>query len=62
MKHEPGIFEQPDLKAEAASIARAHTDVLAGRCHEHAIVAEWLKTWGTSDRKPFREWLATRNG
>lgn len=62
MKHEPGIFEQRDVEAEAASVARAHADVLDGRCHEHAIVAEWFRTWGAPGRKPFREWLAARNG
>lgn len=54
MKDEPGIFEQRDLKAEAASNAPAHTDVLAGYYHEHTAVAEWRKTWGTPNRKPFR--------
>jgi predicted transcriptional regulator len=62
MEHEPGIFEQRDLEAEAASIARARADIAAGRVHSHAVVKEWLLTWGTSERRPFREWLAARNG
>lgn len=62
MKHEPGIFENPDAQAEAASIARAREDVAAGRVHSHAIVKEWLMTWGKPGRLPFRHWLAARNG
>ena len=58
MKHEPGLFEQPDPEAEAASIARARADIAAGRVVPHAKVAEWLKTIGTPDYKPMpREWL-----
>lgn len=49
----------PDSEADlAASIARARADVEAGRVYDHAVVARWLKTWGTPDRKPFHEWLA----
>ena len=61
MKHEPGIFEQPDPDVEAAAIARARADIAAGRYHDHAVVAEWLKTWGQPGRLPFREWLAARD-
>ena len=58
MKAEPGIFEQRDPEAEAASDARAMADYEAGRCVPHERVAEWLKTWGTPERKPIpREWL-----
>lgn len=57
MKHEPGIFEDPDPAAEAAADARAEADWVAGRYHEHEVVARWLKTWGKADFKPFREWL-----
>lgn len=57
MKHEPGIFEQQDAEALAASDARAEADFAAGRYVDHATVSEWLRTWGRSDRKPFREWL-----
>lgn len=62
MKHEPGIFEQPDADAIAAADARADADIAAGRVHSHEIVGEWLMTWGTPGRLPFREWLAQRNG
>ncbi len=61
MKHEPGIFDEPDPAAEAASLARARADVAAGRVHDHAVVGEWLLTWGEPDFKPFREWLAARH-
>lgn len=57
MKHEPGIFEQDDEEAIAASDTRARADYAAGRYHSHAIVGRWLKTWGTPDFKPFFEWL-----
>jgi predicted transcriptional regulator len=62
MKHEPGIFDQPDPAAEAASLARARADVAAGRVHDHAIVSEWLATWTSPDYMPFHQWLAARNG
>jgi predicted transcriptional regulator len=43
---------------EAASLAEAEADILAGRVVPHEKVAEWLKTWGTPDFKPMpREWL-----
>lgn len=57
VKHEPGIFEEPDPEAEAASIARARADIAAGRVYPHAVVGEWLKTWGKPECKPFQEWL-----
>lgn len=62
MKHEPGIFEQPDPDVEAAADARGLADVAAGRVHSHAIVSEWLKSWTGPDYKPFHEWLADRDG
>lgn len=62
MKHEPGIFDQRDADAEEAAVVRARADAAAGRVHDHAVVGDWLKTWGKPDRKPFREWLAARNG
>lgn len=57
MKHEREIFEEPDPAAIAASDARARADLAAGRYYDHETVGRWLKTWGTPDRKPFREWL-----
>lgn len=52
MRHESGIFEEPDLKAEAASIARAEDDIATGRVISNAEVIEWLRTWGTPEEKP----------
>lgn len=58
MKSEPGIFEQRDPEAEAASVARAEADIAAGRIVPHAQVGAWLETWGTPDYAPMpREWL-----
>ena len=61
VKHDPGIFDTRDAEAEDSAIARARADAAAGRGHNHSVVSEWLKTWGTPDRKPFREWLAARD-
>jgi hypothetical protein len=57
VKHEPGIFEDPDPETEAAADARADADWAAGRYYENDVVVRWLKTWGKPDFKPFREWL-----
>lgn len=55
----PGI---PSTEEEvAAADARALEDIAAGRVHDHAVVAEWLKTWGTPDQRSFKEWLNTRD-
>lgn len=62
MKHEPGIFEEYDEEAIAAADARARADMAAGRCYPHELVGEWLRTWGTPECRPFKEWLAARNG
>jgi predicted transcriptional regulator len=62
MKHEPGIFEEPDPEAEAAADARGLADIEAGRVYSHEIVSEWLRTWTSPDYKPFHEWFAARNG
>ncbi|MBW6527105.1 hypothetical protein KZ813_09670 [Sphingomonas sp. RHCKR7] len=62
MAREHGIFDHDDELAEAASIARARADVAAGRVYPHAIVAEWMETWGKPGRTTFREWLAQRDG
>ncbi|WP_448502615.1 antitoxin [Sphingomonas sp.] len=56
MKHECAIFEQPDPRAEAASVARARADIAAGRVAGDTI--DWLKSWGTPDENPApREWF-----
>lgn len=52
MKHEPAIFEQPDLDVEAQAIFRARADIAAGRTIAHAAVIDCLKTWGTPEEKP----------
>ena len=56
----PGIPTTDEEVAEAE--AAALEDVAAGRVHEHAVVGEWLKTWGKPDFLPFEEWFAARNG
>ena len=56
----PGL---PSTDAEiAAALARAEADIVAGRVYPHAVVAQWLLTWGQPGRKPFKEWLADQNG
>jgi hypothetical protein len=45
----------------AASDARALADLATGRVYPHAVVAEWLLTWGKPGRKPFKDWLAERH-
>lgn len=58
MKHEPGIFDAIDPRAEAESIARARAQIAAGRGVPHEEVAAWLRTVGTPEWKPMpREWL-----
>ncbi len=49
---EPSIFDQIDEEAERLADERAEADVKAGRVVRHAKVAEWLKTWGTPERRP----------
>lgn len=55
-------WKNRDDAALAADLARAEADVAAGRVHSHEVVGEWLKTWGTPGRLPFKEWLARRDG
>lgn len=62
MKHEPAIFEAPDPASIEAADARAEADFAAGRIYPHAIIGEWLKTWGQPGRLPFKEWLAKQDG
>jgi len=62
MKHEPGIFEERHPDVEAERIARARSSVNDGRFHDHAVVREWFKTFGSDHFRPFRDWLADRNG
>jgi hypothetical protein len=59
----PPLAGVPSTDEEvAAADARALADLEAGRVYPHAIVGEWLKTWGKPGRKPFKEWLADRHG
>lgn len=57
----PSVDDESDEEVAAAD-ARALADLAAGRVYSHAIVSEWLETWGTSDRRSFKEWLNARNG
>ncbi|HEX8486635.1 hypothetical protein [Sphingomonas sp.] len=45
----------------AESIARARTDMAAGRWYTHELVGEWLKTAGSAEFLPIEEWLACKN-
>ena len=56
----PGLASTDEQ--EAAADERARADIAAGRVYPHAIVREWLMTWGLPGRKPFKEWLAARHG
>ncbi len=56
----PGIRHIDEDDAE--DDARALADFEAGRFHDHAVVGQWLKTWGRPDHKPFKEWLADQDG
>ncbi|KQN24952.1 hypothetical protein ASE86_01345 [Sphingomonas sp. Leaf33] len=60
MKHDPAIAPGPDT--DAAEIVKAKADLAAGIGVSHAVVSRWLMTWGTDDRRPFREWLAAQDG
>ena len=51
---DPSIFEQlneGDAEADARRMKAAEADVAAGRVVPNTKVVEWLKTWGTPDRK-----------
>lgn len=56
----PGIRHVDDDDPEGD--AQAEADIAAGRVYPHEIVGKWLKTWGDSDYKPFKEWLADQSG
>jgi predicted transcriptional regulator len=52
---EPSIFdelEQGDPEADARRSEAAEADLAAGRVVSNATVLDWLKSWGTPDRKP----------
>lgn len=52
MKHEPGIFDEPDLNAEAASEARGLADIKAGRVISNAAVIKWMSALAEGRRLP----------
>ncbi len=56
----PGIKHIDEDDPDGDALIEA--DIAAGRVYPHAIVAEWLTTWGKPGRKPFKEWLADRHG
>lgn len=56
----PGIRHIDDVDAD--SEARALADFEAGRFHDHAVVSQWFGTFGKPGYKPFKEWLAERDG
>ena len=56
----PGLPSTPE--EIAASDARAEADIAAGRVYSHELVGEWVKTFGSPDYKPIKEWLASRDG
>jgi acyl-CoA synthetase (NDP forming) len=60
----PGIkhVDDDDEDADAEDDASAMADLAAGRCHDHAVVGQWLQTWGMPDWKPFKDWLAEQDG
>ena len=60
MKHDPAISASVEQQSDAE--ARALADYRAGRYWDHAIVSEWLKTWGKPDRRSFQDWLTERDG
>ena len=62
MKHEPISPDPFEDRVDAEMIMLARAELAAGIGVEHAVVGEWLKTWGSPDRKPFKEWLAAWDG
>jgi predicted transcriptional regulator len=45
-------FDVVDEEHERLQDDLAEADVKAGRVVPHEKVVEWLKTWGTAERKP----------
>ncbi len=46
------LFDTVDEEQERLADEQAIADVRAGRVVAHEQVVEWLKTWGTAERKP----------
>ena len=58
----PGIKSVDDPFDDEDDIGDLDTAIAEGRAFPHAVVRQWLKTWGQPDCKPFEEWLADQNG
>ena len=43
-------------------IERARAGLASNAGVEHTVVSAWLRTWGTPDRRPFKDWLADWHG
>lgn len=52
MKHESGVFDNLDPRAEADADARGIADLKSGRVVSHGAVKKWLTSWGSSSRLP----------
>ncbi len=52
--HDPedDVFDTIDEEHERLADEQAEADIKAGRVVPHEKVVEWLKTWGTAERKP----------
>ena len=62
MKHEADIVPRPRRIPDASDFARAKAACAAGAPVEHAVVGQWLLTWGKPGRKTFEDWLNDQNG
>ncbi len=62
MKHEAISVEHRDREPLATLVAKARVDYAADLGVDHAVVSEWLKTWGQADCRPFEDWLAAWDG
>ncbi len=52
MKHDAGVFDIPNPKAEEDADARGRADLSAGRVISNAAVRKWLASWGSGRRLP----------
>ena len=67
MKHEAIDSPAGELPPSKRSVTpemidRARAGLNSGAGVEHTVVSAWLRTWGTANRRPFRDWLADWNG
>ena len=56
----PGLPGTAEEEAEADT--RAREDIAEGRIYRHELIGEWVATVGRDDYRPFKEWLAARDG